>query len=272
MLVHENAPPRIDLFVDVDLHRADIGATAIERRREWQIVRHFAGIFAGELALSIGLPEGAGRFEVVASGPILRGSLVLRGGLHPCGHGMVLSPSHVRGSRFRDTEAVLEIAISSHEFRHDERRNDVSHFAVFFRGCACNPQGSGIERQPLGDPLSLAGRGPCCFSSSVMPTLPRQYPSDGNSAETHGGSQKFQSSTCGVKLLAGGGLSFSGVGSEPSLTNEFHAALVMIHDMAGTRNTAAWREVLAVTDRVFGDKIRSEVIDHSLVGKPRLSI
>jgi hypothetical protein len=30
--------------------------------------------------------------------------------------------------------------------------------------------------------------------------------------------------------------------------------------------------VLAVTDRVFGDKIRSEVIDHSLVGKPRLSI
>jgi len=26
MLLHENAPPRIDLLVDVDLHRADIGA------------------------------------------------------------------------------------------------------------------------------------------------------------------------------------------------------------------------------------------------------
>jgi hypothetical protein len=74
----------------------------------------------------------------------------------------------------------------------------------------------GSRNTPLGDPLSLAGEGPCCFSSSVMPTLPRQYPSDGNSAETHGGSQKFQSLTCGVELLAGGGLSFSGVGSEPS--------------------------------------------------------
>src|SRR5258707_8973163 len=37
MLVHENTPPRIDLLVDVDLHRADIGATAVERRSEWQV-------------------------------------------------------------------------------------------------------------------------------------------------------------------------------------------------------------------------------------------
>src|SRR5258707_5649748 len=36
MLLHENAPPRINLLVDVDLHRADIGATAGERRTEWQ--------------------------------------------------------------------------------------------------------------------------------------------------------------------------------------------------------------------------------------------
>jgi hypothetical protein len=31
MLLHENASPRIDLLVDVDLHRADIAAAAIER-------------------------------------------------------------------------------------------------------------------------------------------------------------------------------------------------------------------------------------------------
>src|ERR1700692_734430 len=37
MLLHENTPPRIDLLVDVDLHRADIGATAVERRSEWQV-------------------------------------------------------------------------------------------------------------------------------------------------------------------------------------------------------------------------------------------
>src|SRR5258706_12142728 len=37
MLLHENAPPRIDLLVDVDLYRADIGATAVERRSEWQV-------------------------------------------------------------------------------------------------------------------------------------------------------------------------------------------------------------------------------------------
>jgi hypothetical protein len=36
-----------------------------------------------------------------------------------------------------------------------------------------------------------------------MQTLPRQDPSDGNSAETRGESQKFQSPTCGVELLAG---------------------------------------------------------------------
>jgi hypothetical protein len=63
---------------------------------------------------------------------------------------------------------------------------------------------------PLGDPLSLAGRGPCRSSSSsssyAMQTLPRKDPSDGNSAEAHSESQKFQSSTCGVELLASGGL------------------------------------------------------------------
>jgi hypothetical protein len=59
-----------------------------------------------------------------------------------------------------------------------------------------------------------------------------------------------------------------------SLTNEFHTALVKIHDIAqnGTRNTAAWQEVLAVTDGVLGGKNRSEVIDQSLVDKPALSI
>src|ERR1700676_1313574 len=37
MLLHENTPPRIDLLVNVDLHRADIGATAVQRRSEWQV-------------------------------------------------------------------------------------------------------------------------------------------------------------------------------------------------------------------------------------------
>ena len=64
----------------------------------------------------------------------------------------------------------------------------------------------GSRGSPLGDPLSLAGRGPCRFSSSAMPTLPRQDPSDGNSAETHGESEKFTSSTCVVEMLADGGL------------------------------------------------------------------
>jgi hypothetical protein len=86
----------------------------------------------------------------LASGPILGGSLVLCGDLHPCGHGMVLSPSHVRGSRFRDNEAIVTQRWRS-RFRFmnsamNERRKDVSHFAIFFRGCACNPQDSGIER------------------------------------------------------------------------------------------------------------------------------
>src|SRR3979490_1265417 len=37
MLLHENTPPRIDLLVYVDLHRADIGAPAVKRRSEWQV-------------------------------------------------------------------------------------------------------------------------------------------------------------------------------------------------------------------------------------------
>src|SRR5712675_2159256 len=37
MLLHENTPPGIDLLVNVDLHRADIGAAAVERRSEWQV-------------------------------------------------------------------------------------------------------------------------------------------------------------------------------------------------------------------------------------------
>src|SRR3954452_17171103 len=37
VLIYENPPPRIDLLVDVDLHRADIGATAVKRRSEWQV-------------------------------------------------------------------------------------------------------------------------------------------------------------------------------------------------------------------------------------------
>jgi hypothetical protein len=44
------------------------------------------------------------------------------------------------------------------------------------------------------------------FSSSAMPTLPRQDPSDESSGESRGGSQKFETSPCGEEMLAGGGL------------------------------------------------------------------
>src|SRR6266404_1075869 len=37
MPLHERAPPRVDLLVDIDLHRTDIGAAAVERRGEWQV-------------------------------------------------------------------------------------------------------------------------------------------------------------------------------------------------------------------------------------------
>src|SRR6202040_2655595 len=35
--LHEYAPPRIDLLVDVNLHRADIAAAAVERGGKWQV-------------------------------------------------------------------------------------------------------------------------------------------------------------------------------------------------------------------------------------------
>ena len=37
MPLHEHAPPRIDLLVDVDLDRADIAAAAVERGGKWQV-------------------------------------------------------------------------------------------------------------------------------------------------------------------------------------------------------------------------------------------
>jgi hypothetical protein len=60
----------------------------------------------------------------------------------------------------------------------------------------------GSRGSPLGDPLSLAGQGP--FLSSAMPTLPHQGPSDESSQEFRDGSQKFESSSCRVEMLAGG--------------------------------------------------------------------
>jgi hypothetical protein len=75
---------------------------------------------------------------------------------------------------------------------------------------SCRPMASAIRRMrgsrdsPLSDPLSLAGQGPCRSSSSAIPTLPRQDPSDENSQEFQDGSQKFESSTCGVEMLACG--------------------------------------------------------------------
>jgi hypothetical protein len=49
--------------------------------------------------------------------------------------------------RFRPMNSVM-----------NERRKDVSHFAVFFRGCACNPQGSGIEKHTVGRSVVVGGR------------------------------------------------------------------------------------------------------------------
>lgn len=75
---------------------------------------------------------------------------------------------------------------------------------------SCRPMASAIRRMrgsrgsPLGEPLSLVGQGPRRSSSSAMPTLPRQGPSDENSEETRSESRKFRPSTCGVEMPAGG--------------------------------------------------------------------
>jgi hypothetical protein len=75
---------------------------------------------------------------------------------------------------------------------------------------SCRPMASAIRRMrgsrgsPLDDPLSLAGQGPCRSSSSAMPMLPRQDPSDESNEETRSESRKFRPSTCSVEMLAGG--------------------------------------------------------------------
>ena len=101
-------------------------------------------------------------------------------------------------------------------FQRGYRRGSLSLAAAGGLPCArasCRPTASAIRRMrgsrgsPLRDPLSLAGQHPFRSSSSAMPTLPRQGPSDGNSQEFRGGSRKFESSSCGVEMLAGGGLS-----------------------------------------------------------------
>jgi len=38
MPLHENAPPRIDLLVDVDLDRADIAAAAVEQEANGRLL------------------------------------------------------------------------------------------------------------------------------------------------------------------------------------------------------------------------------------------
>jgi hypothetical protein len=93
------------------------------------------------------------------------------------------------------------------------RRGSLSLAAAVGLSCArasCLPMASAIRRirgsrgSPLCDPLSLAGQGPFDSSSFVMPTLPRQDPSDESSQEFEDGSQMFESSTCGVEMLACG--------------------------------------------------------------------
>ena len=66
------------------------------------------------------------------------------------------------------------------------------------------PPNAGIEGLAAGDPLSLAAQRPFGSSSFAMPTLPRQGPSNESSQECHDESQKFESSTCGVEMLACG--------------------------------------------------------------------
>jgi len=96
------------------------------------------------------------------------------------------------------------------------RRGSLSLAAAGGLACArasCRPMASAIRRMrgsrgsPVCGPLSLTGQGPFRPSSFAMPSLPRQGPSDENSQEFHDGSQKFESSTCGVEMLAGGGYS-----------------------------------------------------------------
>jgi len=180
-------------------------------------VRHFTGIFAGELALSIGLPEGTSRFEVVAGGPLLGGSLVLCGGLYPCGDG-VLSPSRVRGSRFRGNEAIVTQRWRL-RFRYmnsaiNERRKDVSHSAIFFRGCGCNLQASGIERCAVRRSVVVGRTRSLPFLFLCDADAPWSGSIGWKQRRTHGGGQEFESSTCGVEMPACGGFSFSGVGRD----------------------------------------------------------
>jgi hypothetical protein len=103
------------------------------------------------------------------------------------------------------------------------RRGSLSLAVAGGLACArasCLPMAPAIRRirgssgSPPCDPLSLAGQGPIRSSSFAMPTLPRQGPSDESRQESRGGSQKFRRSTCGVEMLAGGGLSFSAVGRD----------------------------------------------------------
>jgi hypothetical protein len=97
--------------------------------------------------------------------------------------------------------------------RRYRRRGSLSLAAAGGLACArasCLPMASAIRRirgprgSPLCDPSSLAGQRPFGSSSSAMPTLPRQGPSDESSQEFHDESEKFESSTCGVEMLACG--------------------------------------------------------------------
>jgi hypothetical protein len=50
---------------------------------------------------------------------------------------------------------------------------------------------------------------------------------------------------------------------ERNYSNLFHAALIKVHDVAknGTRNTAAWNEVLEVVDRALEQARRLDARD-----------
>jgi hypothetical protein len=61
------------------------------------------------------------------------------------------------------------------------------------------------------------------FSSSAMPTLPRQGPSDESSQEFRDGSQKFGSSSCGVEMLAGGEARLPYLHGKPCRTGVFRS-------------------------------------------------
>src|SRR5712664_3616428 len=119
-------------------------------------------------------------------------------------HGVKMSPVQKSQTQFG----------GSHFQRCYRRRGSLSLAPAGGLPCArasCRPMASAIRRMrgsrgsPLCDPLSLAGQGPLRSSSFAMPTLPRQGPSDENSQEFHDGSQKLESSTCGVEMPAGGG-------------------------------------------------------------------